>query len=451
MPGARRYWLDSLPAVWWNDLRRNEAILCENRMPLRCQRCKRAMVDDFVFADPTSFRGQLERGRGIAVHRAADQPDAADVIYRCVVEDSRWDHQVEERHSYLARLIHRLELALTPLEENLYTAPEAEDIWLTLAVLGTLPFVGRTDAADMLQRYAVDGQHWVDAMDAISSIGSWKMYGSLDRLADRIVGGHTDAELAEAVGTAEPWLTFARTQPRIAALLNDLEGRRKGRSLLRGPGPEGVEHVDLVERVYATRDRERRDALKELGRSGDLRLLGLAADPALRNGVGWVPGMPPALDLLGDKAVHAARQWVEDDDSTLVDLGIGVLSKHGDHRDGPVLLADVSKAVEAEAWCVLELPARGLGRIGYSDATNTLLHVWEVTVHSLSRAAVLEGLAGCSPNVAEGLAVEALDDCEEAVQRSGCKLAPSTPTVVRKLAQLRDDPLASGVHQAATE
>ena len=385
------------------------------------------MLDDFVFADPASFRGQLERGRGIAVFRAADQPGAGDVIYRCVVEDSRWDRQVEERDLYLARLIGGLGLSLTPLEENLYRAPDAEDIWLTLGVLGTLPFVGRADAADMLQRYAVEGQHWVDAMEAISSIGSWKVYGNLDNLADRVVGGHTDAELAEAAAAVEPWLTFARTQPRIAALINDLGIRRAGRSPQPDPGLERGERVDLVKRVLGTQRRERYDALMELGRSGDLRLLDLAADPALRNSLGWTPGMWPALDLLGDLAVPAARQWLDHADSTLVDLGIGVLSRHGDHGDGPVLLADVSKAIEAEAWCGLELPVRGLGRIGYVEATDVLLHVWEVTVHSSSRAAVLEGLAGCSPRDAERVAVEALDDCEEAVQRAAGRLASPTP------------------------
>jgi hypothetical protein len=58
-----------------------------------------------------SFRGQLQRGRGAAVHRMSTAPGAADAVYECVITDTRWDRQVDQRDSYLAGLIARLEPA----------------------------------------------------------------------------------------------------------------------------------------------------------------------------------------------------------------------------------------------------------------------------------------------------------------------------------------------------
>src|SRR5262245_19621719 len=95
-------------------------------------------MNDTAFDDPGTFAGQLQRGRGIAAVRAAHVPGAAELIYQCVIEDARWDRQTEERSSYLARMIHRLDLSVAPLETHLLAAPAAEDVWLTLDVLASL-------------------------------------------------------------------------------------------------------------------------------------------------------------------------------------------------------------------------------------------------------------------------------------------------------------------------
>ncbi|MFD9948903.1 hypothetical protein ACFWYW_22800 [Nonomuraea sp. NPDC059023] len=71
------------------------------------------------YDDPASLRGQLQRGRGAAVRRAPAEPGAADAVYECVVTDTRWDRQVDQRDSYLAGLIVRLGLPLAPIEQYL--------------------------------------------------------------------------------------------------------------------------------------------------------------------------------------------------------------------------------------------------------------------------------------------------------------------------------------------
>lgn len=85
------------------------------------------------------------------------------------------------------------------------------------------------------------------------------------------------------------------------------------------------------------------------------------------------------------------------------------------------------------------------GRLGLSEATDALLHYWEATIHSSARKAILEGLRGRAPRAADAQAVEALDDCEPAVQQIACALAPDSGHVRARLVELRDDPLASEI------
>lgn len=68
------------------------------------------VMNAFTYADPATPRGRLQRGRGLGARRARSTPDDADLVYECVVSDSRWDRQTESRDSYLARLVHRLDL-----------------------------------------------------------------------------------------------------------------------------------------------------------------------------------------------------------------------------------------------------------------------------------------------------------------------------------------------------
>ncbi len=410
-------------------------------------------MNDLVFADPNTFSGQLKLGRGIAAQRAPYVAGAADWVYQCVIADARWDPQTEERGSYLARIIHRLALSTAPLAAHLGTAPDAEDVWLTLDVLAILGLVGRSDALAVVRRYAVAGEHWSVAIDALGSTGAWKLPGVVDGLAEEVVAMRGDAELDEAItGSWEPWTSFGRDQPRIAAILHDRDQRR--RITTRDPDDAvtaGAAPADLIDRAYAADGRSRRMALDELGKQGNLLLLDLAADVRLRNDAGWIPGMARALQHLGDRAVSAARTWADGGDTTLAELGVEILARCGDRRDAPTLLNAVTRAAQAGAWCALESPARGPGRIGHRDAADLLRHIWEVTEHSVSRHAILEGLAGCAPRTAEACASEGLDDCEPHVQRTACGIVPDTAVIRKRLTELRDDPLAPDVAEAAAQ
>jgi hypothetical protein len=264
-----------------------------------------------------------------------------------------------------------------------------------------------------------------------------------------VIARHDDTQLATHVGVWEPWTSWARTQPRIRRILDEHTTHRPNPA--RPPARDGNTEVSaaaLARRAIEETGPGRRMVLRELGRRADLIVLDLAEDTRLRNTAGWTPGIAQALHHLGTAALIRARTWAGSTDGTLRDLAAGVLSEFGDRDDGPYLLAVLAEAADAGAWCATEAPARGLGRLRITEATDALVHLWETTPHSLARDAVFEGLRGCAPDTADAYAVEALDDCEPSVQQAVCNAAPDTASA--RLTQLRDDPLAAEIGGTTT-
>lgn len=194
----------------------------------------------------------------------------------------------------------------------------------------------------------------------------------------------------------------------------------------------------------------RRLALEELGRRGEALILDFAEDPGARNAAGGISGMPRALRGLGAAAVPRARAWVATGDDLLAGLGVGVLAGFGGRGDIPTLLDALSRAIEAEQWCVAEAPARGLGRLRAGEAgVEALVSAWEMTAHSLARRDFLAALRDCAPGAAEPFAEEGLYDCEPSVQQLACGCAADNAAVRARLAELAVDPVLSEVHEAA--
>lgn len=402
------------------------------------------------YASPASFRGQLQRGRGAAVRRASTAPGAADAVYECVMTDTRWDRQVDQRDSYLADLVARLDLPLAPIQRHLvtYDGEDVEPVELALQVLALLPMVGRLDAVAVLRGYAADGPHWLTALEAIGYSGAMKLPAIWDGLADDVIAHRDDAQLSHVIWCdTEPWTTFAQSQPRVRRIIDEL---RASRSPRRDTPPEiaAIDNEGLVALVAAGGS-ERRRALGELGRRGDHIVFDFAEDPGLRNAAGWLPGILQALHHLGPDALPHARTWIGSGDDTLVAFGERVVAEVGDRGDAPVLLAALHRTVVAGEWCAAEVPARGLGRLKIREAASELMAAWEGTVHSRARETFLDGLRGCAPHEAEIVAVEGLDDCEPTVQQRACAAAPDTAAVRSRLRELAGDPLAPEVHEAA--
>lgn len=411
------------------------------------------MTEEPAYDDPRTLAGRLQRGRGLGARQALTHPGAADLVYACVAVDHRWDRQTEERDSYLARLVHRMDLPLAPVERRLFAAGATpEDVDLALRVLALLPFAGRLDAVDVLRRYAAEGPHWAAALDVVEESGAWQIPGIWAGLDADVAAARDDTELAaEADAARWPWNAWAHTQPRLRRIL-DARPPRRTPPPYPAPPPQGQASADtraLLERVASGARPGSRQALEELGRRGDPVVLDLAEDEGLRNAAGWTPGMRAALGGLGEAAVPRARGWFEGGDPVLYELAVDVLADFGDRCDGGHLLDALTGAAAAGEWCAMEAPARGLGRLRFTKAGPALAEAWQATVHSAARAAILEGLLGCAPEAAEGCAAEALDDCEPAVQEAACAVVPDTAYTRTRLRALSGDPLAPEVHGAA--
>ncbi|GAA2156581.1 hypothetical protein GCM10009760_57720 [Kitasatospora kazusensis] len=411
-------------------------------------------MNDFTYADPSSLHGQLQRGRGIGATRALSDPGvAADLVYACAVTDSRWDRQTEHRSSYLARLIHRLDLPLDPIERYVfdYDGDDADGIEPTLRILTELPLLGRFDAVPVLRRYAVEGRHWADGLETIAYSDAWeqlpKLWTGLD--AD-ILARRGDAELGAAIDEkSAPWTSWAQAWPRVRRFLDG--GTDSGPAPVR-PDLSDTGTTDLHRLVAARPGRGRQLALRELGRRGDLVVLDMAEDAGLRNAAGGTPGIAQALRHLGSAAVPRARAWSVSGDDFLEWLAVEVLSGCGESEDSPYLLNAFTTAAAEGSWCATESPAKGLGRLRIAGATDVLVHAWESTVHSYAREALLEGLRGCAPQpVADGFTEEAIDDCEPRVQEAACAHAPDTASARARLDALRADPLATELHDKARQ
>lgn len=388
-------------------------------------------------------------------------------MYACVVEDARWDWQVDSRAGYLAGLITSLELPLAPIERHLEASGggDVQDVDLALAVLAVLPFAGRRDAAAVLRRYLLEGAHWTDALEKFEDTGVYKLPGLWDGFADGLVASRGEAAVRAVVSWGrEPWTTWARSQPAVRRIVADLERdaalRRRnvaagGTGLTPTPTPTPVGEVaavptpELVRRLWAG-GFGRRLALEELGRRGEALILDFAEDPGARNAAGGISGMPRALRGLGAAAVPRARAWVATGDDLLAGLGVGVLAGFGGRGDIPTLLDALSRAIEAEQWCVAEAPARGLGRLRAGEAgVEALVSAWEMTARSLARRDFLAALRDCAPGAAEPFAEEGLYDCEPSVQQLACGCAADNAAVRARLAELAVDPVLSEVHEAA--
>ena len=369
--------------------------------------------------DPSTFRGQLQRGRGIAFRRAQSLATAADAVYECILDDPRWDRQTEARSAYLAALLRTLNLPLAPIEEHLsaFDDDDPDDIGLLLDVLAESATAGSPDAISVLRRYVRDGKHWSTMLNAVLYSEPIDAPGVLDELAADALACRTDAEVRQAIDDGDDdWMHADRTRRRWVE-----RSRAKGEPNAmvavrreRLQAMAALSRGDLLE-TAAQSSGQRRWALEELGRRGDQIVLDLVEDPSLRNSAGAMPGAARALKHLGAPAVPRARLWMSD--PAMAPLAIDVLAALGDQPDVPALTAEFQRAFDDDdLWWHAETPAEGLGRLRVSEAAPLLRAGWERTVHSHARAPFLTALHRCAPADAQDLADEGRDDCEPAVR-----------------------------------
>src|SRR4051812_4904259 len=110
---------------------------------------------------PSTLQDLLRRGRGNGFRRAlAAGPSAAENVLSCVLDDPRWDRQVESRDLYYASLLLELSADIGPICERLLSKSaerEESDFWLPIGVLGAMARRGHDPARDGLAKAIHDG------------------------------------------------------------------------------------------------------------------------------------------------------------------------------------------------------------------------------------------------------------------------------------------------------
>jgi hypothetical protein len=348
-------------------------------------------MEPVVVAPADTLAGQLQRGRGAGALWATRSPDEARaLVMDCICRDPRWDHDVEDRATYYARLIRDLDWPIDALGEHLASAADTEDdderrTGLTINVLGELSRTGDAHSLRLLRRYAVNGWNSLWALDELCSHPSPEALDGLDQVVlDRL----SDDELADEVEHGfGPWDRWADTQPRVSEAL-----RRHDEALARTP----------------------REAPAPDPRTMSAAALLDLAEEYLPHRPRW--GGPKVVSALRryatDEVLARSRQWVRED-RDYADVGVWILAESGDVSDAPVILADLESCLTEREWSGAVAAVEAVGRLGLTAAAPLLIQAWNESAYSYLRPRVLTSLIAIQPEAAAVFATEGRWDCEE--------------------------------------
>ncbi|MET9478278.1 HEAT repeat domain-containing protein [Streptomyces sp. NPDC002917] len=460
------------------------------------------MFDPFI-APSGTLLGLLQRGRGDGTLHALAAPraEALAALNHCVLSDPRHDWQVENRSLYYARLYLDLDGGIEEIEQHLsdpddHIDTEDSRTGLALAVLGHLASYGRSDALNLLRRYAATGANWAWALDELALRDD---DAGLRTLAVPVLARFPDteegaAELAAAVRDAfepRPWRLWA-DDPREAVGARVRAASEQGsfdrwQRQMRPGGPrpgwsvqavfdwaqQGLDrgtplHIPAARCLTAVAVPDDRPMIVEAARSGPegarcaaLHYLSEARDPAVLDLIEAAAVSPSRTvadaavaafeRMCGDAAVDRARIWARRPDA-LGASAAGVLACRGGDQDASLVLAALRDAVRGEGpdaqrlWTLVD----GTGRLGIACAAPVLRHVYRETSSSHLRGRAARALAATDPSFATGFAVECLWDCEETTREVAALHAETGDIrVAERLRRLAADPAEEAEVQTA--
>ena len=414
---------------------------------------------DWHYASYRSLRGALQLGRGVAVARLRDRPGPAQLVYECTSRDTRWDWQVDDRYTYLARLLRDLRLDPAPLVAQLRACgpyhpwpqpdPTDDDNQFNLAVgiLETLARSGDVQARAALREYVRDGIRWIDALEALTDEWPVEWWDDLWEVAAKRISADDAAEL---LIKGEPWQRWRGRDVRLDTVLDAADRTRPStdRRRIDLATASDADLAAVLRTAAGTDPGTASSALWQIRRRG--RPVPELLDLVEHLAPARPAGLLGALRLLGPLVVPAARRWAADAEHPLFHHAPDLLAAHGDEQDIPVLLAALDQLTDG--WCGYDCLTEGLARIladsppaAHADIRGGLVRrlrwLTIASPHSYERASYLRSLLLLDPQrTTDALPIHLLD-CEPEVRLLAAQHAPLTEHAHRWLAELRDDPI----------
>lgn len=420
-----------------------------------------------------SLLGQLQRGRGLGFLRAqqAAATDVRPLLLACVINDPRWDQQLEPRSFYYIPLIIQTGTPLEPIAEHLRKSEDQnQDGYTELAteMLINLAYRGYANAGDLLYDYLSYGCRWDMALEALLEIDyDPDGLGEYDQILSRRFPDD-DAPLrrwlAQKQADESPWKEWQAHNPRIArifARLERAEARKCQADAAARARFDGQPLPRLVDRLGGEDGWWVLGALRERAAAADLDTWlavvrcrsslrgGLALRALQRRGAAIPPSLLPALRALLEEprrqprhvyvnAANAfallppeltlalAREWYDSAHQQLRWAADRVMNTHAQADDIPRLRAALLPAMEqaTQVICssyrlrsILDVLARYPDQRPYPEVEVAFREVGD----SWLRWRAAKVLFASEPEwFSRGLAYECLWDCDDQVREVGC-------------------------------
>ncbi|MFE3259289.1 hypothetical protein ACFXPS_24670 [Nocardia sp. NPDC059091] len=377
------------------------------------------------WAEPDSLLGMIQRGRGAAYAAALGQRElAAEYVIGCIVDDPRWDHQVEQRGWLYATLVAELGMDLRLLRAAYARPVDASgdsDAWLAVRVFELLARRGVLGTVAELRRYLRTGR---DFDLAFGTLVPFFEHPEAEGLLEEALGAADDEQLRRAIewgqdSSAGPWPVWRRASARIDRVISDVERKRA-----RPPtGPSGPATRDAAERERILRVAAESGLVQEISPAGitDEHWEGVLWDvaPAVVAEGAATPAVRVAVRRqLGRLRSPRALVWARahaDLDSSIGGAALSLLTDIGEKSDAPRLF-DYLEAAHGGGndyiydQCSL---VDVLARLDYVPAVPVVEAIFDSTVYSYLRIRCAEALSRLSAEFPRGRAVECLTDCEE--------------------------------------
>lgn len=368
------------------------------------------------------LEGLLARGRGAgwlgALERGAVAPLATrELVLRQVIEDPRWDRQVESREEYYAGILLALGCEVGPLVEALVGRDE-DQVWLIRGVLMQLAWRGHLGALAAL-------------VDRVRRGVDEDLLGDFEHLA----GAERAAQLAALAG--RPFTPLPPRPPPWRPPLELIEGIDALAELVRGPTGPGpiprklqaarrlgaLDHGDLLPDAEAFLRAECGLTLAQRhGRHVQRRawLLYLEALPSART-------------------LALARAWF-DQPWPLSLAAEKILVRHAEPDDRPTLEAACARALAEHDTYRLCSTLEALDGLAAPESIALLVEVYDTTDYAWARERACAALLAHRDHAdAQARLVEGLWDCESSTRALACE-GVSASRRSERLRELADDP-----------